>query len=660
LSLANKEYVNSHLSFILAPYYYIILSLYLMSLIALQNISIHFGGPLILDNVSMQIEKNQRICLLGRNGSGKSTLMKILAGEITPDEGLLQKGPATRISYFSQDIPEKMQSPVFHIVAKGLGIKGELLEKYHHEEIRLAQNPDMDHKSFNNLHDEMDKHHAWSAVDDLTQILSRMALDADWQYNNLSGGQKRRVMLAAALVAKPDLLLLDEPTNHLDIDSIDWLEESLVRQNITLLFVTHDRMLLKRLATRIIELDRGKLVDWSCDYESFLKRKQAVLDAQEKEWKEFDKKLSQEETWIRKGIKARRTRNEGRVRALKKMRREHQERRQKEGTATIKVSAAGLSGKSVIEARNIIFSYNKESLIKDFNTRISRGAKIGMIGPNGCGKTTLVNILLQKIKGFKGVVEHGSNLSITYFDQLRGQLDESKNVWENVLPNGDMVTIDNGTRHIISYLQDFLFTAERAKAPIVNLSGGERNRLLLAKLFTQPANFLILDEPTNDLDAETLELLEELLINFKGTLLLISHDREFLNNVVTSIYAFGRNGSVKEFFGGYDDWLRQSNSQAIDEQPSSNKNKKEAYLLEKKANRKTKLSFNDARELKELPTKIEKMEAEIAALHKQMSAPAFYKNNDDVIKANNQLEKFEAELEAVYTRWQELEALTEE
>ena len=572
-----------------------------MSLIALQNINIHFGGPLILDSISVQIEKYQRICLLGRNGSGKSTLMKILAGEILPDEGLVQKGQTTRISYFSQEIPEDMDSTVFHIVAKGLGIQGELLEQYHLEELRLAENPDGDHKAYNKLHDEMDAHNAWGAVEEINQILSRMALPADWQYNTLSGGQKRRVMLAAALVSKPDLLLLDEPTNHLDIDSITWMEEFLVRQKMTLLFVTHDRMLLKRLATRIIELDRGKLADWSCDYETFLKRKQAVLDAEEKEWKEFDKKLTQEETWIRRGIKARRTRNEGRVRALKKMREERQARRQKEGTAKIQVSGAGLSGKSVIEARNISYSYDEKPLIKDFNTRIMRGDKIGIIGPNGCGKTTLANILLKKITGFSGTVAHGSNLAITYFDQLRGHLDESKTVWENVLPNGDTVFFEDRTIHIITYLQNFLFTPELAKASIVNLSGGERNRLLLAKLFTQPTNFLVLDEPTNDLDAETLELLEELLINFNGTLMLISHDREFLNNVVTSIYAFEEDGLVKEYVGGYDDWLRQSQSTPDATETLPKQSKKEAYQEEKKAKRKFKLSFNDAKELKVLP-----------------------------------------------------------
>jgi len=462
-------------------------------------------------------------------------------------------------------------------------------------------------------------------------------------------------MLAAALVSKPDLLLLDEPTNHLDIDSINWMEEFLVRQNITLLFVTHDRMLLKRLATRIIELDRGKLADWSCDYETFLKRKQAVLDAEDKEWKEFDKKLSQEEIWIRKGIKARRTRNEGRVRALIKLREERRTRRQREGTANIQVSQAGLSGKDVVEARNITFSYDEELLINDFDALISRGDKIGIIGPNGCGKTTLVNILLKKITGFSGTIAHGSNLAITYFDQLRGQLDDSKTVWENVVPHSDTVFFNGGTKHIISYLQDFLFTPERAKTSIVNLSGGERNRLLLAKLFTQSTNLLVLDEPTNDLDAETLELLEELLIDFSGTLLLISHDREFLNNVVTSIYVFGKNGLVKEYLGGYDDWLRQSQAGDITKKTSPKLSKKEAYQEEKKAKRKIKLSFNDARELNALPAKIEKLETKIAALQAKMSESDFYKNPEEVKKSNAELKEVEFELAQAYTRWEELE-----
>ena len=443
----------------------------------------------------------------------------------------------------------------------------------------------------------------------------------------------------------------------MDIDTIDWLEEFLKNYPGTLFFVTHDRMLLKRLATRIIELDRGKLADWSCGYETFLKRKQAVLNAEEKEWKEFDKKLSQEETWIRKGIKARRTRNEGRVRALKKMREERRARRQKEGTAKIQVSGAGLSGKSVIEAGNISYSYDEKPLIKYFNTRIIRGDKIGIIGPNGCGKTTLVNILLNKLTGFSGTVVHGSNLAISYFDQLRGQLDESKTVWENVLPNGDTVFFEDRTIHIITYLHNFLFTPERAKTVVATLSGGERNRLLLAKLFTQPTNFLVLDEPTNDLDAETLELLEELLINFSGTLILISHDREFINNVVTSIYVFEENGQVKEYVGGYDDWLEHSGSFSDTIQTTPKKSKKEAYQEEKKAKRKIKLSFKDAKELEALPAIIEKFETEIAALHAKMSEPEFYKNHEEVTKSNTQLKKQESELEEAYSRWEELDSL---
>jgi ATP-binding cassette subfamily F protein uup len=550
-----------------------------------------------------------------------------------------------------------MDSTVFHIVAKGLGIQGELLEKYHLEEIRLADNPKDDHEAFDKLHDEMDAHNAWGAVEEINQILSRMDLPSDWHYSNLSGGQKRRTMLAAALVSNPDLLLLDEPTNHLDIDTINWLEEFLLRQNITLLFVTHDRMLLKRLATRIIELDRGKLADWSCDYETFLKRKQAVLDTEEKEWKEFDKKLSQEETWIRKGIKARRTRNEGRVRALKKMRDERQARRKKEGTVRIQVSKTGLSGKSVIEARNISFSYDENPLIKDFNTRIMRGDKIGIIGPNGCGKTTLVNILLKKIKGFSGSVVHGSNVAITYFDQLREQLDDSKTVWENVLPNGDTVFFEGGSIHIITYLQNFLFTPERAKTSIISLSGGERNRLLLAKLFTQQVNFFVLDEPTNDLDAETLELLEELLINFKGTLILISHDRQFLNNVVTSIFAFEENGRIKEYIGGYDDWKRQTQYRPDNKKITSKQSKKEAYKQEKKAKRKFKISFKDAKELEALPAIIEQLENEIEALHVKMSEPELYRDPEEIKISKEHLKKMETDLDLAYARWEELESL---
>ncbi len=509
----------------------------------------------MLEDINLQIEKGQRICLLGRNGTGKSTLMKIIHGSLSPDSGTVFREQSIRTSYFTQEIPQNINGTVFEIIALGLGTRGKLLINYHHEEQRLLSSNDPDHSLLNELHSEMERHHSWSALEEIQKTTTLMQLEEDWDYNTLSGGQKRRVLLATALVSQPDLLLLDEPTNHLDIITIKWLEEYLVRQNITLLFVTHDRMLLKNLATRIIELDRGNLVDWSCDYETFLKRKQAVLDNEEKEWEKFDKKLSQEEIWIRKGIKARRTRNEGRVRELIKMRNERKQRRERLGTASIKMSTAQQSGKLVIEAQHLSFGYENQAILSDFSTTIMRGDKVGIIGPNGCGKTTLVRLLLGELEPHKGSVKHGTKLEIAYFDQMREQLDENKSIWENVHPHGDFITINGKQKHVVAYLQDFLFTPERTKTPVISLSGGERNRLCLARLFTQPANLLILDEPTNDLDAETLELLEELLNDFPGTLLLISHDRALLNNVVTSSIVFSEKQDPKEIIGGYDDWL---------------------------------------------------------------------------------------------------------
>jgi len=632
-----------------------------MALISFQNVSIHFGGPIILDNLNLQIERRQRVCLLGRNGSGKSTLMKLIAGQLDADDGIVQKEQGITISYLSQEIPQNFHGPVFDIVAKGLGKRGELLAEYHQLERHIAQNPQASHDELNKVHEQMDEHHAWPAMEEIEKIVSHMSLDRDWKYENLSGGQKRRVNLAAALVSAPDLLLLDEPTNHLDISSIEWMEEFLVRQGITLLFVTHDRMLLKRLATRIIELDRGELVDWSCDYDTFLQRKEAVLDAQQKEWVNFDKKLAQEEIWIRKGIKARRTRNEGRVRALKRMREERKQRRYKEGNVSMNLSDAQKSGVKVLEAKGVSYSYDDVLLIKDFNTIIARGDKIGIVGPNGCGKTTLLSLLIGTLKIQSGTIERGTNLEITYFDQLRQQLDDEKTAWENVLPNGDTVTIDGRSKHVISYLQDFLFTPERAKLPIRNLSGGERNRLLLARLFSQPSNFLVLDEPTNDLDAETLELLEELILSFKGTLLLISHDRTLLNNVVTSTWVFTGNGGVKEFIGGYDDWIEQSRKQTDPAKSVQKDSKKKLYREDKKSkkNEKKKLSYDEKKELKKLPVTIESLEEKQTALHNKMSSPEFYKNKENVVTLNAELTEVENELTKSYERWEYLESLQE-
>jgi ABC transport system ATP-binding/permease protein len=627
-----------------------------MAFVSLQDVSIAFGGPPLLDGVQLQIEKGQRIGLLGRNGTGKSTLMKILAGQVAPDAGALQKESGGKIAYFSQTIPRDLDGSVFEIIARGLGQRGELLLRYHREEARLAEHPNPDHSRLHHLHEQLDAHRAWSVLEEIASITSRMSLNADWDYHTLSGGQKRRVLLATALVSEPDFLLLDEPTNHLDIDSIAWLETYLLGLGKTLLFVTHDRMLLRKLATRIIEIDRGQLFDWSCDYDTFLERKQDVLDAQEKDWKRFDKKLAQEEVWIRQGIKARRRRNEGRVRVLQKMRAERSARREKLGTATLKLAEAQGSGTLVLEAKGVSYSYEETPLIKDFSALITRGDKIGIIGPNGCGKTTLVRLLLGELAPQAGTVRQGTQLSITYFDQLRRQLDEDKTVWENILPNGDTVTIDGKSKHIVAYLQDFLFTAERAKTRVRYLSGGERNRLLLAQLFTQPANLLVLDEPTNDLDSETLELLEELLVNFKGTVLLICHDRAFLNNVVTSTLVFSTDGAVTEYVGGYNDWLGQQN-QTPPEQNTPKIDKKKLYKETRKASQPRRLSFKETKELEALPALIESLEVKLEVLHNQLADSAFYRDQEKVVVAKKRLAELESQHTEAFERWEHLEAI---
>jgi ATP-binding cassette subfamily F protein uup len=628
-----------------------------MSIIALQNISIAFGGEKLLDDINLRIEKNQRVCLLGRNGTGKSTLMKIMSGKLSPDSGMVQKDSGVKISYFSQSIPEDLEGTVFSVIASGLQKRGALLLEYHREEKLLTDKETNNSDKYNKLHAEMDEHNVWKVYNEIAKVISQMNLNGEWDYVKLSGGQKRRVLLAAALVSEPDLLLLDEPTNHMDIDTITWLEEYLLRCGVTLFFVTHDRKLLGRLATRIIELDRGKLFDWACDYETFLQRKKAVLEAEEKEWRNFDKKMAQEEIWIRKGIRARRTRNEGRVRALLKMREERKLRRTREGAVSMKLAEAELSGKLVLQAENISYSYNGQPLINDFSIRIMRGDKIGVIGPNGCGKTTLINLLLGNIIPQSGSVRLGSNVKIAYFDQLREQIEDEKTVWENVLPNGNMVDFNGKSKHIISYLQDFLFSPERAKSPALQLSGGERNRLLLAKLFTQPANLLVFDEPTNDLDAETLELLEELLVDFQGTILLISHDRAFLNNVVTSVLAFSGAGMVKEHIGGYDEWLAQKMAGPSKEKSDAKTGKKELYKEEKRKKQKKKISFKEKQELSGLPALIETLEKEQSDIYAKMSDPDIYRDKEKVVSLKNRLQEIEEELPELYKRWEYLESI---
>ncbi|MBN2441406.1 MAG: ATP-binding cassette domain-containing protein [Spirochaetales bacterium] len=596
-----------------------------MALISLQNISLNWGNSHLLDTISLQIEARQRICLLGRNGSGKTTLMKIIDGEITPDAGLVLREKGIRISYFTQEIPVFPGGTVNDIIAQGLDNR-----EHHHDE--------------------------WSMSGKAAKVLSKITVDKTRNFSELSGGQKRRVLLAKALVSEPNLLLLDEPTNHLDIGTITWLEDFLLQLDCSILFVTHDRMFLRKLATRIIEIDRGSLLNWACDYDTFLKRKQAVLDNQEKEWNNFDKKLSKEEVWIRRGIKARRTRNEGRVRALLKMREERKNRRYVTGNAAMAISDAGKSGKLVLEAKHISYGYNETLLIDDFSTTIMRGDKIGILGPNGCGKTTLVNLLTKKLHPSSGSIRHGVNLSILYYDQMREQLDEDKTVKENVLSNGDTVTINGRDKNIFSYLEDFLFDAERINTTARYLSGGERNRLLLARLFTQPANFLVLDEPTNDLDAETLELLEDLLVNFEGTLLLICHDRTFLNNVVTTTISFNEDNRIIECFGGYDDWVEytQRQEQPMEKKPDTDK--KKTYKKEKTTGEKVKLTFNEAKELKELPALIHSLEEEQKQLFQDMSDPAIYQDKEKIKQAKEKLTMVEEKLAKAYERWEYLEA----
>jgi len=626
-----------------------------MALVSLQNVGFSFGGAAILENLSLQIEKNQRICILGRNGAGKTTLMRIIAGELMPDRGSIQKAQHLKIAYFAQNIPLDCTGNVFSIIAKGLGKRGELLLQHHREEQNLRSSPNGNSDLLNRLREQMEALDAWSVHDEIGEITSKMNIESDWEYQNLSGGQKRRVILASALVSKPDVLLLDEPTNHLDIETIAWLEEFLLRLGITILFVTHDRMLLRRLATRIIELDRGRLFDWSCDYDTFLQRKEAVLAAESKEWERFDKKLAQEEIWIRRGIKARRTRNEGRVNALKKMREERKKRRLREGKAEIRVSSSQNSGKDVIEACEISFSYGEKKIVDRFSMKITRGEKIGIIGRNGCGKTTLVKLLLGELRPDSGEVKTGVHLEITYFDQMRARLNEEKTVWENVVPDGDTVFVNGKPIHIISYLQNFLFTPDLAKTKVRVLSGGERNRVLLAKHFSKPANVLVLDEPTNDLDVETLELLEELLVEFAGTVLLICHDRTFLNNVVSSTVAFASNGEIKEIIGGYDEWLDERKAQVRATLATPETRKKSDIQIPDAPGKAKKLSFKEKQELLQLPALIEKTEAEIRDLHNQLSDPNFYKTGKDGAVVHSRLETLEESLIPMLERWEYLE-----
>ncbi len=624
-----------------------------MPLLTLRNIQLSYGAAPLLDGVNLSIEPGERLCLVGRNGAGKSTLMKLIAGEIQADDGDLEKQPGLTIARLVQEVPADTEGSVFDIVARGLGDLGAVLAEHAALSLTLGDASDAAMNRFEFLQHELDSRDGWTLSQRVETVLTRLALDGATDFAGLSGGMKRRVLLAQSLVQEPDILLLDEPTNHLDIESIRWLEEFMKGWNGTLLFITHDRAFLRALATRIIELDRGKLTSWPGSYEKYLEGKQAQLDAEEKANSDFDKKLSQEERWIRQGIKARRTRNEGRVRALKAMRQERAVRRERTGQAAMTVQQGDKSGKLVIEAQHLTATFAGQTLFRDFAITVQRGDRIGLIGPNGCGKSTLLKLLLGRMEPQQGTVKLGTNLQIAWFDQLRETLDENKSIIENVVEGSDFIEVNGQSKHIIGYLQDFLFEPARCRQPVKALSGGERNRLLLARLFTRPFNLLVLDEPTNDLDADTLDLLEEQLMQYQGTLLLVSHDREFVDNVVTSTLVF-ENGEVNEYVGGYQDWLRQRS------QPVKQTDKKVAVKLAPAspaaASAKKKLSYKEQQELKELPGRIEALEKDIAALQAKMSDPAFFKNDPATVAATTSaLSEKEQALELVFNRWSELE-----
>ena len=630
-----------------------------MTQIWLHDVSVSLGGPLLLDGATLPIEEGERIGLLGRNGAGKSTLLNVLNGSIPPDSGEIVKSAEIRVSLLPQDVPDTLPGTVYEVVASGGQTHLEVLRQYHDLTAQLAHGGDADLlKRLERVQHRLETSGAWNFHQRVKTVIGQTSLDEDAEFRLLSAGLKRRVFLARALAHDPDLLLLDEPTNHLDIDAILWLEEFLLKLNKTIVFVTHDRAFLQRMATRIVEIDRGRLLSFDCDYDTYLERRQALLDAQEKAWQDFDRKLAQEEVWIRQGIKARRTRNEGRVRALEQLRLERDLRRERTGNARIAIMEADRSGRLVVDAEKISFSFDEKKILEDFSTTILRKDKVGILGPNGSGKTTLLKLLLGELQPQKGRVRLGAGLKIAYFDQLRAQLDEERTLRDNVADGGDTVFVGGAARHIVGYLQDFLFSPDQIVAPVRLLSGGERNRLLLAKLFSAPSNVLVLDEPTNDLDTETLSLLEERLLTYSGTILLVSHDRAFLNNVVTSTLVFEDDGRLREYVGGYDDWLRHRPDPVAPQELKAVR-KEERTTRERPPRTKRKLSFREARELETLPESIEALEKEQTQIITALSSSEFYARSDSALVASTsaRLEALERELDKAYSRWGQLEDL---
>ncbi len=626
-----------------------------MPLITLQEVSLAYGHVPLLDHVNLAVEPGERVCLVGRNGAGKTTLLRVVSGEVLPDEGAVRVEAC--VGYLAQDVPLDESRTAFQVVADGLGDLGSLIAEYHAAARALEVSPDDEALArLGRLQHALEARDGWRLEQRVEALLTRFELPPDQPLAELSGGTRRRVLLARALVNEPEVLLLDEPTNHLDVESITWLEETLLDWRGALLFITHDRAFLERLATRIVELDRGRLTSWPGDYRNYLQKREGRLVVEEQQNALFDKRLAQEEAWIRQGIKARRTRNEGRVRALLQLRRERAERREQQGKVRIEVEHAGQSGKRVVETEHASVARGGRTLIKDLSVNIQRGDRIGIIGPNGVGKTTLLKLLLGELTPDSGTVRHGTKLAVAYFDQQREQLDPEKSVLDNLNLGKDTITVNGHDRHVMSYLQDFLFAPERVLSPARSLSGGERNRLLLARLFARPANVLVLDEPTNDLDVETLELLEELLADYKGTVLLVSHDRAFLDNVVTSTLAFEGEGVVREYVGGYSDWVRQRPVKAVVPKRSEPKPQPAAPTAEQRQ-KPRKLSYKDQRELEQLPSRIEALEAELVELHQRLSDPAFYQQPHGIADASARLQQVEAELAEAYARWETLESL---